>query len=595
MLETNINSSISARSRGLNMKTLKTILDSFSNRQTVLFVLLFVILTASTISILNSVNKSFMLYLPENGGSFSEGVFGNPRFINPILAISDTDRDLSSLVYSGLMKKTPDGNIVTDLAESYEVSEGGLTYTFKIREGAMFHDKTPITSNDVIFTVEKIKDSLIKSPMQAVWEGVVATRDPEDSRTVVFKLTQPYASFLENATVGIIPQHIWESIDPEMFSFSDNNLQAVGSGLYRIQKIDQNKAGQIEHVRLSAFDGYAGDAPFIKNIDFKFYQSEADLIRAYRKGRVDQISSVSPKNAKALTDEGYEPTTTTLSRVFGMFFNPNRNEYLRNSTIVTAIDLAIDKENIVNTVLYGFGTIIDGPVPASLMKSDEEIAVPESASESLNQANVLLDSAGFRMNERTGIREKDGKQLRFSISTADVAELRQASDLIKSDLAKIGIEVSVKVFDVGALNQNIIRPREYEALFFGQVIRNDTDLFAFWHSSQRNDPGLNVAVYTNNRVDKLLEEIISTPDPETRDEKVGEFNDIVRADSPAIFIYSPDLIYMESGKVKNIALDQITNSSERFLGISEWYVRTDAVWEFLQPKTEESVDADIEQ
>jgi peptide/nickel transport system substrate-binding protein len=221
------------------------------------------------------------------------------------------------------------------------------------------------------------------------------------------------------------------------------------------------------------------------------------------------------------------------------------------------------------------------------MKNVDKTIMETSTSESLSQANALLDSAGFRMNEATGIREKDGKQLRFSISTADVAELRQASDLIKSDLAKVGIEVSVKVFDVGALNQNIIRPREYEALFFGQVIRNDTDLFAFWHSSQRNDPGLNIAVYTNNRVDKLLEEIISTPEPEIRDEKVREFDDIVRADSPAIFIYSPDLIYMESGKVKNIALDQITNSSERFLGISEWYVRTDAVWEFLRPKTEE--------
>ena len=590
MLETNGNSSIPSNSGGLNKKTLKKILDSFSNKQTVLFILLFVILTASTLSILGSINKSFMIYLPERGGSFSEGIFGNPRFINPILATSDTDRDLSILVYAGLMKKTPDGEIVPDLAESYDVSEGGLTYTFKIREDAVFHNKKAITADDVVFTIEKIKDPLVKSPMQAIWDGVVATRDDVDNRTVVFKLTQPYASFLDNATVGIIPKSVWGNIEPEMFSFSDNNIEAIGSGPYRIKDIDQNKAGQITEVSLSSFDSYAGEKPFIKNIDFKFYENEADLVRAYRKGRVDQISSVSPKNAEMLSEEGYEPTTTTLSRVFGIFLNPNKNEYLRNNSVIKAINLALDKENVVNTVLYGFGTVIDGPVPLSLMGSESEMSTLKINTEKIAEANSLLDVAGFRMNETTGIREKDGKQLRFSISTADVAELRQASDLIKSDLSKVGIEVSVKVFDVGALNQNIIRPREYEALFFGQVIRNDTDLFAFWHSSQRNDPGLNIAVYTNNRADKLLEEIIATPEPDIRDEKVREFNEIVREDSPAIFMYSPDLIYMESGKVKNITLDRITNSSERFLGINEWYIRTDAVWEFLQPKekTEET-------
>lgn len=580
MLEPNRNSSIPESSHRKITITMKKIIDSFSTRQTVLFLLLFVIMAASTISILGSINQKFMVYLPERGGSLSEGIFGNPRFINPILATGDADRDLSTLVYAGLMKKLPNGEIVPDLAESYEVSEGGLTYTFKIKDNAVFHDKTPITADDVVFTVEKIKDSLIKSPMQAVWNGVVATKDSSDSRTVIFKLTQPYASFLDNATVGIIPKHIWGRVEPETFSFSDYNLNAVGSGPYSIKSIDQNKSGQIEEISLKLFSGFAGDMPFIKSIDFKFYQSEADLIRAYRKGRVDQISSISPKNAKALTDEGYEPTTTTLSRVFGLFLNPNRNEYLRNKSVVEAMSLAIDKSDVIDKVLYGFGTSIDSPVPNGLMKDNAPLTDDRTIADKRAEANTLLESAGFRMNETTGIREKDGKQLRFSISTADVAELRQASDLIKNDLAKVGIEVSVKVFDVGALNQNIIRPREYEALFFGQVIRNDTDLFAFWHSSQRNDPGLNIAVYTNNRVDKLLEEIIGTTDRDVRDEKVTELDEIIRNDMPAIFVYSPELIYMESGKVKNITLDHITNSSERFLGIKDWYTRTDAVWKF---------------
>lgn len=584
MLDTNRNSYIPEYSNRTNKKTLKTIIDSFNTKQTVIFMSLFVVMAASTISILGSINKEFMEYLPERGGSLSEGIFGNPRFVNPILATSDIDRDLSTLVFSGLMKKTPNGDIVPDLAESYDVSEGGLTYTFKIRQDAMFHDKRPITAEDVVFTVEKIKDSLIKSPMQAVWNGVVATRSDSDTRTVVFKLTQPYASFLENTTVGIIPRHIWDGIDPETFSFSDLNLEAVGSGPYRIKDIDQNSKGVVEEIKLSLFNGYAGDMPYIKNINFNFYDSENAMVRAYRKGRIDQISSISPRNGKELALEGYEPTTATLSRVFGLFMNPNHNELFRSESFMKAVKLALDKDQIVAEVLFGFGRTIDGPVPLSLLNEENEEANASPISDRIAEANSILENAGYKMNQTTGIREKDGKSLRFSISTADVGELREASNLIKADLAKIGVDVSVKVFDVGTLNQNIIRPREYEALFFGQVIRNDTDLFAFWHSSQRNDPGLNIAVYTNSRADRLLEEIIGTTDDAVRDEKVAEFNDIVKSDAPAIFIYSPELIYMESGKVKNIELDHITNSSERFLGLSDWYIRTDAVWKFWNKK-----------
>ncbi len=584
MLDTNRNSYIPEYSNRTNKKTLKTIIDSFNTKQTVIFMSLFVVMAASTISILGSINKEFMEYLPERGGSLSEGIFGNPRFVNPILATSDIDRDLSTLVFSGLMKKTPSGDIVPDLAESYDVSEGGLTYTFKIRQDAMFHDKRPITAEDVVFTVEKIKDSLIKSPMQAVWNGVVATRSDSDTRTVVFKLTQPYASFLENTTVGIIPRHIWDGIDPETFSFSDLNLEAVGSGPYRIKDIDQNSKGVVEEIKLSLFNGYAGDMPYIKNINFNFYDSENAMVRAYRKGRIDQISSISPRNGKELALEGYEPTTATLSRVFGLFMNPNHNELFRSESFMKAVKLALDKDQIVAEVLFGFGRTIDGPVPLSLLNEENEEANASPISDRIAEANSILENAGYKMNQTTGIREKDGKSLRFSISTADVGELREASNLIKADLAKIGVDVSVKVFDVGTLNQNIIRPREYEALFFGQVIRNDTDLFAFWHSSQRNDPGLNIAVYTNSRADRLLEEIIGTTDDAVRDEKVAEFNDIVKSDAPAIFIYSPELIYMESGKVKNIELDHITNSSERFLGLSDWYIRTDAVWKFWNKK-----------
>lgn len=171
--------------------------------------------------------------------------------------------------------------------------------------------------------------------------------------------------------------------------------------------------------------------------------------------------------------------------------------------------------------------------------------------------------------------------LEISISTADVKDLRDSVNTIKEELESVGIKTSVKIFDIGVLNQNIIRPREYEILFFGQIIRNESDLFAFWHSSQRNDPGLNISVYTNSKVDNLLEDLISVNDETTRSSKIGELKAEIDKDRPAIFIYSPKFIYMEKDNVKNIELEHITSSFERFLGLENWYIRTDAVWNFL--------------
>lgn len=560
-------------------KVLETVLNSFSRKQTIIFTVLFLVIVVSTISILGKINQKFLIYLPERGGTLKEGVIGTPRFINPVLSLSETDRDLSTLIYSGLMKKTPNGDIISDVAENYTVSSDGLTYTFKIKDNAVFHDKKNITAQDVIFTINKIKDSTVKSPLQAIWQGVFVEQG-EDLKTVVFKLNQPYAAFLDNATIGILPKHIWENLDSEEFNLSQYNINAIGSGPYKIKKVNERKNGLIEEIEVVSFNDYYNEEPFIKKIKFEFFKSESELIKSYRKGRVDQISSINPKTAKNLLDEGYKPTTATLSRVFGLFLNPNQNEVLRDKDVIKAFELAIDKNSLVENVLFGFGEIIDGPVPHSLLDLEgAEITSTTDHQKNKESAETILDNRGWKKNE-SGLRTKDGKNLEISISTADVEDLKLSAEKVKQDLESIGVKVNLKIFEIGILNQNIIRPRDYEILLFGQVIRNESDLFAFWHSSQRNDPGLNISVYTNSKTDKILEDLVEATEKEVRDNKIQELSTLIKEDRPAIFLYSPKFIYMESEKIKNVELDHITSSSDRFLGVKNWYIRTDAVWKF---------------
>lgn len=561
-------------------KILETILNSFSKKQTIVFAILLLTIIVTTVSILGKINKKFLIYLPERGGTLTEGVIGTPRFINPILSLSETDRDLSSLIYSGLMKKTPNGDVLTDLAENYTISPDGLTYTFKIKNEAIFHDKKTVTAQDVIFTVEKIKDSTIKSPIQAIWQGVFVEQG-EDLKTVVFKLNQPYAAFLDNVTIGILPKHIWENLDSEEFNLSEYNIKSIGSGPYKIKDVKEKKNGLIEEIEVISFNQYYNQKPFIKKIRFEFFKNESDLIKSYRKGRVDQISSINPRIAKNLLEDGYKPTTATLSRVFGLFLNPNQNEILRDKDVIKAFDLAINRNALIENVLFGFGEPIDGPVPRSLLNEEnlqEDVAIP-SYEENKSSAETILENKGWKKDE-SGFRAKEGKKLEISISTADVEDLKLSAEQVKKDLESIGVKVNVKIFEVGVLNQNIIRPREYEILLFGQVIRNESDLFAFWHSSQRNDPGLNISVYTNSKADKILEDLVETTEADTRETKLQELSTLLKEDRPAIFLYSPEFIYMESEKIKNVELDHITSSSDRFLGVRDWYIRTDAVWKF---------------
>lgn len=177
--------------------------------------------------------------------------------------------------------------------------------------------------------------------------------------------------------------------------------------------------------------------------------------------------------------------------------------------------------------------------------------------------------------------KKDTIVLKFSLATGDAPELKQAAEIIKSSWQKIGASVDVKIFETGDLNQNIIRPRKYDALFFGEVVGRYNDLYPFWHSSQRVDPGLNVALYTNVKTDKLLEDIRATTDKELQQEKLSEFQKIIKEDVPAVFIYAPEFTYIMPKSVQNVKLGQITNSGERFLNVYEWYINTNKVWKIF--------------
>jgi len=557
-------------------------INSFTPAERVLFWFFVALLVGSALVIFSRFNQLLLVEVPARGGHFSEGIIGSPRFINPLLALSDADRDLTALLYSGLMKATPDGKLIPDLAESFAISDDGLTYTFLLKDTALFHDGTPVTAGDVIFTVTRAQDPALKSPKRASWDGIIV--EGISDRELRFILKQPYAPFLENATLGILPEHIWKDADVEQFPFSNFNIEPVGSGPYKIKRIKRNSSGVSEFYELKAYNKYALGRPFIETVTIMFYANEETLLEGFKGGAIEGVNSISAETLGVLNDTKLRIEHPPLPRIFAVFFNQNQAPVFAHKEVRRALAAALDKQNIVREVLGGYGATIDSPIPPGILatpsKSADILAMSEAST--TEHARKILEEGGWTWDENESVWEKVVKKerrvLRFSLATSNAPELKRAAELIVEAWQRVGIAADLTIFETGDLNQNVIRPRTYDALFFGEIIGRELDLFAFWHSSQRNDPGLNIALYANIAADKLLEEARTLSDSDEREEKYKAFEKEIADDTPAIFIYAPDFIYVVPEKIQGLRLGSITTPSERFLNIHEWHIETDKVW-----------------
>lgn len=509
------------------------------------------------------LERRFLVEVPSRGGSLTEGVLGSPRFVNPLLALSDADRDLSSLTYAGLMGYGKDGELVNVLSEGYSVSEDGKTYTFVLRENARFSDGSPVTSEDVVFTVEKAQDPSLKSPELPNWANIQV--EALDARTVQFTLPKAYAPFLMDATLGILPAHLWRDITNEEFPFAPAMSEPVGAGPYKVSNVLRNKNGVIERYELRANTKYALGEPYLSRLIFVFFSRDEDLQDAVARGRVESAHGVAEGNT----------LQAPYSRVFGVFFNQNQNPLFARLEVRKALSFALDRTALVEETLGGLATPVYGPVPLG-GGTPTDVA----SENGIEAARTTLTDGGWEFSEdsSTWKHAKEGLELRVTIKTSNVSELKVVAEKIKSDWAVLGVPVSLELYEPGDLTQNVIRPRNYDALLFGMVVGRDNDLFAFWESSQRNDPGLNIAMYANKRVDDLLESIRAETDESIIVRDLAEVNELIAKDFPAVFTHAPDFVYHIPEDLRGVTLSGIASPTERLLNIRYWYRGTELVW-----------------
>lgn len=510
------------------------------------------------------------------GGEYSEAIVGEPQFINPLLAgVNDADKDIGALVYNGLLRYDAKGTLVPDLAQSYDVSQDGKTYTFFLRKDITWHDGKPFNANDVLFTIMALQNIEYGSPLRASWQGV--NIEKIDDFTVKLTLDNPRSQFIDKLTLGIMPKHIWGSINAKNISLADANLKPIGTGPFRYSRFIKDKYGSVVSYTLEANPRFHRDTPYLAQITFYFYTYPEEALAAYKSGKVLGVSYVEAHNKQSAERSHAVVYGLHIPKYFSVFFNQNRNKPLADKAVRTALALATDKSEIVNNVFQNTAIPIDSPIMPWLFPSGTST---QAYAFSVSDAKNALEKAGWKDKNNDGIMEKtigSDKQptdLAFSIITSDFPDLVRTAEVLKTQWERIGAQVDIESYNIDELKQSIIKGRKYDALLFGEVLSENPDPYIYWHSSQKRDPGLNLAQYDNKDADKALEQIRITTNAQEKQKQLEIFQNAVTQDIPAVFLFSPDYLYAVHTNVKGITIQNINAPSWRFTEIEKWYMNT---------------------
>lgn len=579
--------------------------------------------------------KKNTVNVPTVGGRYTEAIIGSPQLVNPIFAaINDVDMDLVSLIFSGLMKYDKDQKLNPDLAESFEISEDKKTYTFHLRHDVVWHDGSPFTAKDVVFTFQTIQDPAVGSPLYVTFKDVVV--EASDDYTVKFALNEPFASFTSTLTVGIIPESVWFDILPDRIRLHKQNLQPVGTGSFMFKKLVKDEAGYIKSYELERFDKYYNKPSLIKEFVLKFfaeYEGSDGALQALRGQRVDGLSFI-PHDMRNKVERKYiDLHTLQLPQYTALFFNQQGNAILKENKVRTALAQAIDKERILREVLKNEGQIIDGPIlpgfpgyspeiaktehsvdkanealdkiyprvlakdyvdvrRAAIMKeigyttSTEAITPTETASstESNESTSTAREFAEQQIEERLKAEINDaqvfyrkndkGEFLELNLVTANTKEYMEEAEFIAGFWQEIGIKTNVDLVEPKEFSRNVLKDRKYDVLLYGVVVGSDPDQYPLWHSSQTAYPGLNFAQYINRNVDALIEKARKTDDIDEQTDSYKKFQEIILNEHPAVFLYMPTYTYATTNIVKGVDIVRIFHPSDRFANVTDWYIKT---------------------
>ncbi len=540
-------------------------------RWQILLVLIGVVLVAILLTYL-AVNYTTVLR-PGHGGTYVEGVAGFPRYLNPLLSdYNDVDRDICALMFNGLTRLNEYGEIEPDLAQSWEVSPDGLSYTFRLRPNIRWHDGAPLTADDVVFTIGLLQDPGFPGPPALgadLWR--IVRVEKVDRYTVRLTLPGPYvyAPFLDYTTFGILPAHVLDGMRAADLPSADFNLKPIGSGPFRLAEVEV-KDETIVSLVLEQDPGHAGERPYLDRIQFRFYPSHQAILDAYEAGEVEGIGRIMVADLpRARTFPALSLYSAPLAEHGVVILNLNRADlpFFQEREVRQALLLALDRQRIVDQVLGGQALVAHSPLIPGTWAYKEDVAHYEYDPE---KAGELLDGAGWVMGRGDGVRHKGDRPLAFRLLAASEPERTGLAYMLAEQWAAVGISATVVTASPAEVYETLVN-RNFDAILVHLLLPGDPDPYPLWHETQ-TESGQNYAGLKHRRISEIIEQARTTLNREKRLELYDEFQTVFAEEVPALILYVPIYTYGVDERIHNVQIGPLMYPSDRFRTVSDWWI-----------------------
>lgn len=466
----------------------------------------------------------------------------DPPTLNPITSSDNSSHLIISTIFNSLVKYDACDNIVGDLAENWELSEDGKSYTFKLKKGIKWHDGAPFTAEDVKFTFQKLFEPETNTYNRALYQ--VNGKNPKievlSGDRIRFTLPEPFAPFLSNLTqLGIIPKHLLEGKDINRDSF---NWNPIGTGPFKLKEWRSS-----ERILLQANLDYFEGAPKLKRIAFIIIPSAESKRIALLTGSVD-MGEITPEDLRALSGSKELKIYDREQYVY-YFMGYDLSNKLFDHNLRAAINYATDKQSIINAIFQKNAEPAYGPIPTGSKYYSDSC---KKYQRDLKKAKLLLHRSGWREKKGKKFLYRDGESLQFEVCyPSSSTPCEKAAVFLQAQLAEVGIDMHLKGMEFSALLSRC-NPKEFQAVILNWAENCDPDCYTEWHSSQIGENGMNFVSYSNPKVDRLLEAGRATTDPTKRKEIYAQFQKVVTEDAPYLFLWSPRGLVAVNKRVENI-------------------------------------------
>jgi peptide/nickel transport system substrate-binding protein len=516
---------------------------------------------------------------PLIGGTHTEGLVGEIIRLNPILAsYNQVDQDISALIFSGLISFDARGNPIPDLAESWAVSADASLYTITLRDDAIWHDGTPVSSDDVIYTFSKLQDDDYPGPsdLQELWNEVTIIR--LDDQRIQFQLPESYAPFLDYLTIGILPDHLLRGVTAGQLIDHPFNLEPVGTGPFQFVGFLVEE-DHITGASLVTFDEYYGERAFLERVDFRLYPTPQAAFEAYLDGEILGIGEIVKSTlSQALAEVSLNIHTARLPRIGLIYLNLQHAEktFLADKVVRRALLLAINRDWLIQDALGGQGIIPLGPIMPGTWASAEGL---NAYSFDPIEAERLLEGQGWELPAGAApgmpefIRTKDEQNLSIELIHSTDPDQARIASAVKTYWEGIGVQVTLLSVDEAAILEDHLILREFQALLselnLGQY--PDPDPYPLWHDSQ-SETGQNYSGYSDRNSSIWLEQARTNPDPNRRAELYQSFQFRFQDQLPALLLYYPTYTYGIDVQLQGVSIGPLLQPSERFRSITAWHI-----------------------